>query len=143
LHLTLSKILAGELGAADGDERKTLVDQYLAAQDGPLACERIMDVCEEILDEQSEMSKPASSNRLKGHCIATMRTLKTKFKARLPGSRKKPEFHRPRYPEVSLAEIRARLSKFQQVLSDSRELYVEQVYDQFFRISGTEKAYNP
>jgi len=136
LRLTLVKILTGALGAAGGDERKKLVDQYLAALDGPLACERIMDVCEEILDGQSEMSKPALSQRLKGHCIATMRTLKRKFKARLPGSRKKPEFHRHRYPEVSLAEIRAGLSRFQQVLGDSRELQVEKISDQFYQVRG-------
>jgi hypothetical protein len=68
--------------------------------------------------------------------MATMRTLKRKLKARLPGSRKKPEFHRHRYPEVPLEEIRARISLFQQVLGDSSELQVEQISDQFFRISG-------
>mgnify|MGYP001816746162 FL=1 len=32
---TLNRILRGELGVADGDDRKILVDQYLAAQNGP------------------------------------------------------------------------------------------------------------
>jgi surface carbohydrate biosynthesis protein len=136
LRLTLEKILAGELGAAGGDERQTLVDQYLAALDGPLACERIVDVCEKIRDEQSETAKPALRYHLRGQCMATMRTLKRKLKARLPGSRKKPEFHRHRYPEVPLEEIRARISLFQQVLGDSSELQVDQISDQFFRISG-------
>ena len=136
LRLTLEKILAGELGAAGGDERQTLVDQYLTALDGPLACERIVDVCEKIRDEQSETAKPALRYHLRGQCMATMRTLKRKLKARLPGSRKKPEFHRHRYPEVPLEEIRARISLFQQVLGDSSELQVDQISDQFFRISG-------
>ncbi|MDH4012112.1 MAG: hypothetical protein OEU55_15420, partial [Desulfobacterales bacterium] len=136
LRLTLEKILAGELGAAGGDERQTLVDQYLAALDGPLACEHIVDVCEKIRDGQSETAKPALRHHLRGQCMATMRTLKRKLKARLPGSRKKPEFHRHRYPEVPLEEIRARISLFQQVLGDSSELQVEQISDQFFRISG-------
>jgi surface carbohydrate biosynthesis protein len=136
LRLTLEKILAGELRAAGGDERQTLVDQYLAALDGPLACERIVDVCEKIRDGQSETAKPALRHHLRGQCMATMRTLKRKLKARLPGSRKKPEFHRHRYPEVPLEEIRARILLFQQVLGDSRELQVDQISDQFFRISG-------
>ena len=136
LRLTLEKILAGELGAAGGDERQTLVDQYLAALDGPLACEHIVDVCEKIRDGQPETAKPALRHHLRGQCMATMRTLKRKLKARLPGSRKKPEFHRHRYPEVPLEEIRARISLFQQVLGDSSELQVEQISDQFFRISG-------
>ena len=46
LQETLKKIIKGELGAANGDDRRSLVKQYLAAQDGPLACERIVDVLE-------------------------------------------------------------------------------------------------
>jgi surface carbohydrate biosynthesis protein len=135
LKLTLGKILTGQLGAAGGDERKKLAGQYLAALDGALACERILDVCEKIKDGQSARSEPALRHRLKGHCIATMRTLKRKFKARLPGSRNKPEFHRHRYPEVSLEEMRARISRFQRMLGDSRELQVEKISKQFYQIS--------
>ena len=135
LKLTLGKILTGQLGAAAGDERKKLAGQYLAALDGALACERIVDVCEKIKDGQFARSEPALRHRLKGHCIATMRTLKRKFKARLPGSRNKPEFHRHRYPEVSLEEMRARISRFQRMLGDSRELQVEKISKQFYQIS--------
>jgi hypothetical protein len=136
LRLTLEKILAGELGAAGGDERKTLVDRHLAALDGPLACERIVDICEKIVDGQFDRSKPALLDRLTGYCMANMRTLKRKIKANLPRAQNKPEFHRHRYPEVSLEEMRYRMLKFQQVLGDSKELQVERFSDQFFRISG-------
>ena len=136
LKLTLGKILTGQLGAAGGDERKKLAGQYLAALDGALACERIVDVCEKIKDGQSARSEPALRHRLKGHCMATMRTLKRKFKARLPGSRNKPEFHRHRYPRVSLEEMRTRISRFQRVLGDSRELQVEKISKQFYQVRG-------
>ena len=43
---TLSQILRGDLGAAEGQERQDLIDYYLAARDGPFACERIIDVLE-------------------------------------------------------------------------------------------------
>ena len=135
LRRTLSKILAGELGAAGGAERKTLVDRHLAAIDGPLACERIVDVCDKIMTGRSGIAKPTLRRRLKGHGMATMRTLKRKVKARLPRARNKPEFHRHRYPEVSLEEMKERVSRFQQVLGESRKLQVEQILDQFFRIS--------
>jgi hypothetical protein len=72
---------------------------------------------------------------MKGHGMATMRTLKRKVKARLPRARNKPEFHRHRYPEISLEEMEERVSRFQQVLGESRKLQVEQIFDQFFRIS--------
>jgi hypothetical protein len=68
--------------------------------------------------------------------MATMRTLKRQIKARLPQAHKKPEFHRHRYPEVSLEEVRDRMLRFRQVLGDCKELQVERFSDQFFRISG-------
>ena len=137
LSTTLGKILAGELGAAGGDERKTLARQHLAALDGPLACERIVDVCEKIIDGQSETAKPALFDRLMGYCMATRRTLKRqmKVKARLPRKRNKTEFHRHRYPEVSLEEMRDRMLRFQRVLGDSRELQVKKLSKQFYQIS--------
>lgn len=135
LRLTLGKILAGKLGPAAGDERKTLADEYLAALDGPLACERIVDICNKMVDGQPEISRPALHRWLKGYCMANMRTLKRKFKARLPSARNKPEFHRHRYPEISLEEMGERISRLQQVLGDSRELQVEKILGQFFRIS--------
>jgi hypothetical protein len=85
---------------------------------------------------QSEIAKAVLLDRLKGHFLATARTLKRKIKARLPGSQKKPEFHRHRYPQVSLEEMRTQVARFQQVLGDNSKLQVELISDQFFRISG-------
>ena len=135
LRLTLEKILAGELGVAGGEERKTIVDHHLEALDGPLACERIVDICEKIIDGQFERSKPRMLDRSMGYCMAHLRTLKRKIKAHLSRAQNKPEFHRHRYPEVFLNEIQRRMLRFQQLLGDIGELRVEQISDQFFRIS--------
>ncbi len=134
LRLTLGQILSGELGPAAGDERKALAYEYLAALDGPLACERIVYICNEITDGQDKISKPPLHRWLKGYCLANMRTLKRKFKARLPRARNKPEFHRHRYPEISLEDMAERITRFQQVLGESRELKLEKVLGQFFLI---------
>jgi surface carbohydrate biosynthesis protein len=134
LSTTLGRILGGELGAAGGDEREILARQHLAGLDGPLACERIVDVCEKIIDGPPQRSKPALFDRLTGYCMASMRTLKRQIKARLPRGHKKPEFHRHRYPEVSLEEMRTRASRLQRVLGYSGELKVEQIRHKFFRI---------
>jgi len=134
LSTALEKILAGELGAAGGYEREILGRQHLAALEGPLACERIVEVCEKIVERLPERSKPTALDRFKGYCMANMRTLKRQIKARLPGARNKPEFHRHRYPEVSLEEMRLRLSRLQNVLGYSEKLKVEQVHHKFFRV---------
>jgi surface carbohydrate biosynthesis protein len=136
LRVTLERILTGELGTADGDERKALIDQYLTAQDGPLACERMVDVLEGVLEGRSELPKPSVHYRLAGWSMSTVRTLIKRSKERIPGSHNRPEFQRHRYPGVSLEEIQARLLRFQQVLGDNRELKVEQKSQHFFVISG-------
>jgi surface carbohydrate biosynthesis protein len=135
LRVTLGNILAGELGAADGAEQQTLIDHHLTAQDGPLACERIIDVLEQIMEGRSELPKPVLFDRLGGWSKAQGRRLKKWFKSYLPGSHAPPEFHRHRYPEVPLEEMQARVARFQQILGDSKELQVEKIFDQIFKIS--------
>ena len=136
LRATLGDILTGKLGPADGNERQVHIKRHLVALDGPLACERMVNVLEEIMEGRSELPRPSVRNRLEGRSMSAIRTLIKRVKERLPVSHNRPEFQRHRYPEVSLEEIRAHISRFQQVLGDSSELKLEQIYDQFFLISG-------
>jgi surface carbohydrate biosynthesis protein len=134
LQLTLGKILVGELGAAGGDERKTLVDQYLAALEGPLACERIVDVLEKMVDDLSRAPKPHLRDRLAGQLEATKRRVNRSLAPYLSRSHKSPEFLRHRYPRISLEDMRARIEVLQQVLGDDGNLQVDQISNKFFRI---------
>ncbi len=136
LRVTLGDILVGRLGPPDGDERATLINQYLEALDGPLASERMVDVFERVLEGRSELPKTSIRDRLEGWSMSTIRTLIKRAKERIPGSHNRPEFQRHRYPKVSLAEIRARISRFQRALGNDRELKVKQKPNQFFEISG-------
>jgi len=136
LRATVGDILAARLGPPDGDERETLMNQYLEALDGPLACERMVDVLEGIVQGSYELPRPPVRDLLAGWSMSTIRTLIKRCKERIPGSHNRPEFQRHRYPGISFEELRARLSRFQQVLGDSRELKVEQKSQHFFVISG-------
>ena len=140
LRLTLGDILTGKLGPADGDERQKLINHHLAGLDGPLACERMVDVLEAMLENRSELPRPSMLRRLEGWSISAIRTLIKRSKEFLPASHNRPEFQRHRYPEVSLEQICARISRLQQLLGESRELNVAQIHDQFFRISGQEES---
>jgi surface carbohydrate biosynthesis protein len=129
----LQKILKGEVGAADGDERQRLVDLHLAGKTGPLACERIADVLEKI-----SVNMPVEKSVSK----QTQRWLVTRglhlakwIKSSLPGSHNRPEFQRHRYPGISLEALRAKLWKFQQLLGNNRELKVEQISNVMFQVS--------
>ena len=132
LQETLTKILVGELGTAGGDDRRMLVDQYLAAQDGPLACERIVDVLVKKMENQPELPVPPLTSRLLGRGFAGWRLLVKYFRKHLPGKHAPPEFHRHRYPGISLQEFMNRISKIQQVLGDTRSIKAESIFDQIF-----------
>jgi len=135
LRDTLEGILNDRLGAVNGDERRAVIDESLAAQDGALACERIVDVLEQISETWTASPKPAWHNRILGRGLANGRRLVIFFRKYFSKTAAPAEFHRHRYPGISLEELRFRISKFQQVLNDRTDIKAEQVRDQIFRIS--------
>jgi hypothetical protein len=108
----------------------------LAAQQGRLSCERIVDVLEEILERQSEQPKPGLRNRLDRWYITSGLRLAKRYKSRLPGQHHKPAFQKHRYPGIPLEEIRQRASRLQRLLGDNGELRIEKVFEDIFRITG-------
>jgi surface carbohydrate biosynthesis protein len=136
LRVQLQKTLAGDLEIANGDQRKELVDHYLAAQEGPLACERIVDVFEDMVASRSESSGIGLRDRLEGWYRATRRGLKKRYKSHRLSSHLKPEFLRHRYPEISLGEVRDRISRLQRILGHKKKIRAERIFKQCFRISS-------
>jgi hypothetical protein len=96
----------------------------------------MIDVLEEITEGKTELPKPALLPRLAGYVQANGRHFIKWTKRYLPGSHAPPEFHRHRYPGITLEQLRERISLFQQVLGDTTELKAEQIHDQIFRISA-------
>ncbi len=132
---TLGQILAGELGAAGGDEREALIDEYLAARDGPLACERIVDVLEKTAANLPNLPTPPIGDRLQGWFRANKRRVRRWFKLRKKDSTRSLEHQQNKYPEVPLGEVRARVARLLKVLGDDDRLNVEQIHRKLFRIS--------
>jgi len=135
LRVTLAKILAGDLGTANGEERKALIEHHLAAIEGPLACERIIDVLDEIMEDRAALPKPALTDRFGGWWIAKCRRFIKRAKAYLPGPHNRPEFQRHRYPGISLGEVHNRIIRFQKLLGYEEELRVKQLYSHIFQIT--------
>ena len=135
------KILSGELGLAKGEERRALMGHYLTGQDGPLPCQRIVEVLENMVNDHSKFTGPTLPSRLHGRYLVTKRRVKQTFKIfksylpYLPKSKYRAEFQRHRYPGVSLEEMREKLARFQDLLGLSGKLAVEQHSRYIFRIS--------
>jgi surface carbohydrate biosynthesis protein len=134
LRLTIEKIFTGELGAADGDERQSNIDRYLAAQEGSLACERIVDVLEKMMVGRSELPKPDLLDRLEGWSVANGRRLVKGLLSYLPNTHNRPEFQRHRFPGISLDALNEKIERIQQILGENTKLKVEQLSDVLFQI---------
>lgn len=136
LRTTLARMLEGTLGAAAGKRRAELFDHYIVAGQGPLACERMVDVLEQISMDECSFTEPGWRTQLAGRVLANARYFIKQLKRYLPGSHAPPEFHRHRYPGITLDELRKRVAHFQQTLGDRTEIRVEQIHEQIFRISA-------
>ncbi len=136
LRQTLEKILCGELGVGNGGERQALIDHYLAAQKGPLACEKIIDVLKRAAVDLSSLPGPPMGDRLQGWLKATRRRIRRWIKLRKTDPTRSLEHQQNKYPEVSLAEVRNRVARFQQILGDDDRLNVEKISHSLFRISA-------
>lgn len=134
LRRTLQKILTGKLGEADGEERKALVDRHLTAQNGPLACERIMDVLEKIAQDPNAPSKGSLRNALERGLMKQGLRLARGIKSRLPGSHNRPEFQRHRYPGIARDGLRERMERIQRILGDNGRLNVLPISEVMFRL---------
>lgn len=136
LRLTVAKIIDGEIGGVAADERQSLIDRYMIALDGSLACERIVDVLRKMMHGRSELPKPALPNQLLGWSAANGRRLVKWLLAHLPNSHNRPEFQRHRFPGISLDTLNEKINQIRQILQDSAELKVEQLSEVLFRISA-------
>jgi hypothetical protein len=136
LQAALHNILEGHTGAPDGGERQALIGHHLAGLEGPLACEKIVDILCKVAVNLDRRVKPPARHRLEGWWRTTKRRIRQRIKSRLPGSSKSPAFERHRYPTIALGEIDTRLSKFQRILEYTQPLRVERIYGKLFRISA-------
>ena len=133
---TLRKILTGAIGAANGDDRRALIKQYLAAQEGPLACERMVDVLEKIGSDMQHTAPPSSGMRMQQWVIAKALYLARWVQPRLPGSHNRPEFQKHRFPGIAIEDLRQRIDRFQTIMGRSRQPQTEQLFDKIFRINA-------
>ena len=96
---------------------------------------RMVDVLEDINEGRAEIQRPGPGARLSGWSLWVVRTMIKRYKDARPSSHNRPEFQKHRYTELTIEDIRERVSKFQRILNDRNELKVERFLNQFFEIS--------
>jgi len=135
LKETLQRILAGDLGAADGRDREQLVGHHLASLHGPLACERIVDVLESAGYGESAPAAVSAFARVQGLILTHLRTALKQAKMRRPGPNRLA-YHDHRFPELSVADIEERVRRFGRLLNRFATVRVAPWSKHIFRISS-------
>ncbi len=131
----LKRILAGHVGAANGNERRAMLERYLSGQQGPLACERMVEVLEPMAESMHNSENDSFLKQLQRRVLSTGLRVVRGIKSSLPGSHNKPEFQRHRYPGIAMEEIKIKVARFQRLLNDDRQLEIVPLSDVMFRIN--------
>ena len=125
-------------GRTDGNnaKRREVLGHYLAAQQGPLACERMVDVLDCIVADRPLYRKPAFAKRLDGYYRSYKRRIKKRFRGmKSEMAHNRSDFLKHRYPDISMAAMRARMQSIQKALGMEDTLQVGVAHRKFFRIS--------
>lgn len=134
LEGALGRILNGRSPDDDQAERRALFARHLAAQNGPLACERMVDVLERAGVDLARASKPQLWNRLGSWFKITKRRIRKPSILDDGDTDESLDYQRHKHPDVTIDEFRSRIKRFQQLLGHDGELQVTQVYTAIFRV---------
>lgn len=136
LCTTIRAMAKGELGPLDYADRRKILDQHIAALDGPLAAERIVRVLE--AEGYNKRQPPAApiSDCVQGWGHNNLRTMVKRINMRRPGHRNNLAYHAHRFPDISMEEIMRRVKRMGKLLNRFGTIKVTQMTKHIFRISN-------
>jgi hypothetical protein len=128
-------VMAGELQAVPEIARRRILDHHLAALDGPLAGDRIVEVLEEAGYLESPPPPTTAGDFLRGFCHNKVRTLSKKINMRRPGHPTNLKYHAHRFPGVTPAELHSAAARLGKLIDrDFANLRITQLQEHIFRI---------
>ncbi len=116
LLTTVRAIIAGEMGPLDYATRKAALEPHIAALEGRLAADRMVDVLEEAgyLDQQPPA--PSFGNLLHGWYRTKTRALEKRINMYKPGHRNNISLHDHRYPGITRDEMLDIIGRYRKLL---------------------------
>jgi surface carbohydrate biosynthesis protein len=137
LRDSLREVLHENAGCGHTDAQRRLIDRHLAAREGELAADRIVDVLEQRSAAGGSAPRPSAGRYLRGWFAATQRSLvKRHIKARVPQHRNNPDYQRNRYQGISPDELGERIERLGRCLGRFGGLRAEPVAEHIYRIAA-------
>ena len=128
-------MVRGAVGPLALAERRAKLDQHIAALDGPLAADRMVDVLDECGYRDHPPPAPPLSTQVRGRLDNRLRTMRKRRNMRRPGHRNNIVYHAHRFPDISVAEVRDRVARFGRLLQRFERVHVEPFGEYTFRFS--------
>jgi len=109
-------IVAGELGARAGSDRDRELAQHIAALEGPLAAERMVDVLGDAGYAAAPPAPTRAAQRLGARVHNHLRTASKRLNMARRGHRNSRAYHDHRFPPLSVAAIQQRTARLSRQL---------------------------
>lgn len=116
LLATVRDVVDGRLGPLDYAVRKAAMEPHIAALEGRLAADRIVDVLDEAGYLEQQPPAPALPDRFSGWYQTHLRTIEKRINMRRPGHRNNITLHDHRYPGITAEEMLGIIKRFSQLL---------------------------
>jgi surface carbohydrate biosynthesis protein len=113
---TVRAIVDGQLGPLDFAIRKAAMEPHIAALEGRLAADRIIDVLEEAGCMEKQPPPPPTSDRVSGWCQTKLRALIKRINMHRPGHRNNITLHDHRYPGITSTEMLNTIDRYRKLL---------------------------
>lgn len=117
LLTTVRAIVDGQLGPLDYQTRKAAMELHIAALEGRLAADRIVDVLEEAGYREKQPPAPPLADRFSGWYQTHLRTIEKRINMMRPGHRNNIALHDHRYPGITRQEMLAIIKRFSSLLN--------------------------
>ncbi|MBW2504358.1 MAG: hypothetical protein JRE16_07280 [Deltaproteobacteria bacterium] len=125
LLTAVRSIVNGELGPLDYAVRKAALEPHIAALEGRLAADRMVDVLDEGGYRDKQPPAPPWLDRVHGWYQTHLRTIEKRINMRRPGHRNNIALHNHRYPGISEEEMTAIIGRFGELLNRFDDIKVK------------------
>lgn len=131
---TVGAILEGRLGPVSEETRQRYFARHLSSTDGPLACDRVLDVFLASGFPRRPIPTPPALVWLRSYVAGQWRTLKKRVNRLRPNHRNSAAYHAHRFPDVSEAQLNERIARFGAQLGRFGGVKAEKVSAYVFRV---------
>lgn len=137
LTATLQAIVRGDGPPCSTPQRDELMNHYVSAREGPLACERILEVLDTDFRQGTGRSAVSAPVRLRAALLAQIKAAVTKLNMQRPG-RNRRAYHDHRFPHLDTADVARRVERLGRTLGRFAGVQVRQRSEHLFDLFAAE-----